>query len=272
MPSEVIRPILFDLMAGKLPPRQDVAKLTIEQQVAAARKALKKAEEEKSAAEKRLTDLKTALAKLETEAKLAEAKAAEAKAAEAKAAQAKATQAAKEAAQPKPMPAANPPMKAEDPTTQADKVVALMHERLKLMKDVAGAKWQAKKTDADPEREQDLLDRLVAQGEKMGLQRELVRTFFTAQFDAAKQVQQSFFERYEKEKVEPKNVSDLQKDLRPKLDQVSQELLAALAKLQPHLTNPAVQQRLRDRAAALLAGEGITDAVRTKALEPLIKR
>jgi len=33
-----------------------------------------------------------------------------------------------------------------------------------------------------------------------------------------------------------------------------------------------VQQRLRDRATALLAGDGITDAVRSRALEPLVKR
>jgi serine protease Do len=277
VPSEVIQPILFDLMAGKLPPRIAVAKLTLEQQMAAARKSLKKAEEEKATAEKKLTDLKTALAKLEAdvkiaESKAAEAKAAEAKAAEAKAAQAKAAQAAKDAAQPKPMPAANPPKKDDEAMTQADKVVSLIQERLKLMKDVAGAKWQAKKTDADPAREKELLDQLVAHGEKMGLPADLVRRFFTAQFDAAKQVQQSYFDRYRKENLELKNVRDLQKDLRPKLDQLSQELLAAFAKLQPHLANPAVQQRLRDRAAAVLAGEGITDAIRTRALEPLIKR
>jgi chorismate mutase len=140
------------------------------------------------------------------------------------------------------------------------------------MKDVAGAKYVAKQTAPDSVREKELLDQLVTQGQKAGLAPETVRGFFIAQFDAAKVVQQAFFDRYQKEKTELKNVPDLQKDLRPKLDRVSQDLLSALVLLQPHLANPDVQKRLRERAVALLTGEGITEAVRTKALEPLVKR
>jgi serine protease Do len=262
VPAEAIQPLLFDLMAGKLPPKREVATLTPEKQVESTRKALKKAEENKTQAEKTVTDLKTALAKLEDAAK----------AAAAKAATAKATETAKDNA--KPMPGVNPPSqtKNDEALAQSERLVNLMQQRLKLMKDVASAKWQAKQTGADPKREQELLDQLVEQGKKLGLSADVVRGFFNAQFDAAKQIQQSFFDTFQKDKVELKNVPDLQKDLRPKLDQVSQDLLATFAQLQPHLANPAVQQRLRDRAAALLAGDGITDAVRNRALEPLVKK
>lgn len=263
VPAEALQPVLFDLMAGKLPPKREVATLTPEKQLEATRKALKKAEEEQTQAEKKLTDLKTALAKLEDAAK----------AAAAKAAAAKATETAKDNAKPK--PAVNPPAaqtKNDDALAQTERLVNLMQQRLKLMKDVASAKWHAKQTGADPKREQELLDQLVEQGKKLGLSADAVRGFFTAQFDAAKQIQQSFFDTFQKDKVELKNVPDLQKDLRPKLDQVSQDLLATFAQLQPHLSNPAVQQRLRDRASALLAGDGITEAVRNRALEPLVKK
>lgn len=256
VPAEVIQPLLFEMMAGKAPPRIEVAKLTLEQQLDASRKALKKAEDEKAAAEKKLAVLKTTVAKLEAD-----------------------VQAAKKPAETTantktPTPATNPPARAKDDDARilADKVVDLMQQRLKLMKDVAAAKWQAKQTDPDAKREAELLDQLVKQGEKIGLPADMVRVFFSAQFDAAKQLQQSHFDRFKQDKIELKNALDLQKDLRPKLDQVSQDLLAELAKLRPHLADPVVQKRLRERAATVLSGEGINDAIRNRALEPLIKR
>ncbi len=254
VPSEVIQPFLFDMMAGKSPPKIEVAKLTLEQQLSAATKALKKAEDEQARAAKKLAELKTTVAKLETDVKAA-----------------KPPVTAKDT---KPAETLKPPQRAKDDVAvaQVDKLVDLMQQRLKLMKDVASAKWQAKATDPDAKREAELLAQLVKEGEKKGLPAETVRRFFTAQFDAAKQVQQAHFDRFKNDKTELKNVPDLQKDLRPKLDQVSQNLLEELAKLQPHLAIPAVQQRLRDRAAAVLTGDGINDAVRTKALEPLLKR
>jgi serine protease Do len=257
VPSEVIQPLLFDMMAGKLPPKIETAKLTLEQQLAAARRALQRAEDQKVTAEKKLAELKTQVAQLEADVKAAAAKAAET------------------ASGNKPMPAVTPaPTRPKDDASavEIDKFLDLMKQRLQLMKDVAGAKWQTKETDADAKRETELLEQLVKQGEKLGLAADVVRAFFAAQFDAAKQVQQTFFDRFQKEKTELKNVPDLQKDLRPKLDQVSQQLLSELSKLQPHLANPAVQQRLRDRAATMVTGEGISDAIRNRALEPLIKK
>ncbi|MCI0682117.1 MAG: gamma subclass chorismate mutase AroQ [Gemmataceae bacterium] len=256
VPSEVIQPLLFDMMAGKLPPKLEVAKLTLEQQLAAARKALQKAVDQKAAAEKKLAELKTQVAKLEADVKAA----------------AKPTEAASGT---KPKPAVAAPAaqsKNSDSAVEVDKVLDLIRQRLLLMKDVAGAKWRSKQTEPDAKRETELLDQLVRQGEKLGLPAATVRAFFVAQFDAAKQVQQAYFERFDKEKTELNNVRDLQNDLRPKLDQVSQSLLTELGKLQPHLANPAVQQRLRDRAAAMLTGEGITDAVRNRALASLVRK
>src|SRR5262249_23011045 len=146
------------------------------------------------------------------------------------------------------------------------------HERLKLMKDVASAKWRAKQKGADSKREAEMLDQLVKQSEKKRLAAQTVRGLFSPPFDAPQQKQEAHLHRLHKENTELTNVLDLQNDLRPKLDMVSQSLLAELAKLQSQLGNPVVQQRLRDRAAAVLTGDGISDAVRNRALEPLIKR
>ncbi|GIW78843.1 MAG: serine protease [Gemmatales bacterium] len=72
--TEHILPILYDLMSGKLPPRQSevsAENLSPQQKVEAARAALRKAEEEKRAADKRLQEARQALQRAEAEARAA---------------------------------------------------------------------------------------------------------------------------------------------------------------------------------------------------------
>jgi len=151
-------------------------------------------------------------------------------------------------------------------------VLKLMQQRLVLMKDVAGAKWAAKLPVEDPQRESELTDRLVQKGQELGLRPDVVRGFIAAQLGAARQLQESFFQTWRKSSAGVKPAADLQRDLRPKIDQLSVELLGALAKLQPHLDKPSVQLLLRERAAAVLVGEGIDERVRGQALAPLVRR
>jgi serine protease Do len=75
IPSEIIRPLLPELMSGKLAPKEDSESLK------AARAALEKAEADRVAAEKKLTEAKSAVEKAEAERAAAEKKLAEAKAA-----------------------------------------------------------------------------------------------------------------------------------------------------------------------------------------------
>jgi serine protease Do len=253
VPSEVIQPLLLDLMSGKLPPKLEAAKLSPQQELEAVKKALQKAELQKALLDKKIAEAKAELARREQELNKAAA-----------AAQAEQLEAPRRAAQ---------SGTADDKMADSvEAVLKLMQQRLALMKDVAGAKWSAKLPVADPEREAELTDQLVKKGQELGLAPGVVRGFIAAQLEASRQVQEGFFEQWRKQNIEPKASANLHTELRPRIEQISVELLAALAKLQPHLEQATVQERLRDRAAALLAGEGITDAVRQQALAPLVRR
>lgn len=83
IPGEHVRPLLKDLMSGKLaPPKEDPAvRATLEEKLLQARKTLEKAEAEKAAAEKKLADARATLEKAESDRQAAEKAATAAKAA-----------------------------------------------------------------------------------------------------------------------------------------------------------------------------------------------
>ena len=62
------------------------------------------------------------------------------------------------------------------------------------------------------------------------------------------------------------DVPDLTSQLRPRIDQLSQELLAALARVQALPHNDFFRNQLRWRAEEIFCGEGITEAIRQAAL------
>jgi serine protease Do len=253
VPSEIIRPLLLDLMSGKLPPKLEAVKLSPQQELDQVKRDLNKAEQQRAALEKKIAEAKAQLARLEEALK--------------KSAPAVAEQVGS------PQRATQSSAAADDKIAESvEHVLKLMQQRLALMKDVAGAKWSAKLPIADPQREAELTDQLVKKGQELGLAAGLVRGFMSAQLDASRQVQENFFEQWRKQNEVPKKGANLHTELRPRIEQVSIELLTALARLQPHLEQAAVRERLRDRAPALLAGEGITDAVREQALAPLMQR
>jgi serine protease Do len=254
VPSEVLQPLLLDMMSGRLPPKVEAAKLTPAQQLERAKKALKNIEAERAALDKKVTDSKAEIARLESALK----KDATAQAPRPSGGQAK--------------QAASTTREEENVAQSVEEVLKLMQQRLAVMKDVASAKWLAKVPVADPEREAEVTAQLVKKGEQLGLKNALVRGFVGAQLGASKQLQESFFEQWRKDSAAVKVSADLQKDLRPKIDQITNDLLAALARLEPHLDKPAVQQLLRDRAPVLVSGDGITDAVRSQALAPLVRK
>jgi len=255
VPSEVLQPLLLDMMSGQLPPKTEAAKLTPDQQLERARKALKNVEAERAALEKKIAQSKAEIARLEGELKKETL-----------------TQAPRPVG-PQAKQAAVAPTREEEKVAQSvEEVLKLVQQRLAVMKDVASAKWLAKIPVADPEREAEVTAQLVKKGEQLGVKVALVRSFVGAQLSASRQLQESFFEQWRKDNAAVKVSADLQKDLRPKIDQITNDLLAALAKLEPHLDKPAVQQLLRDRAPVLVSGDGITDAVRSQALAPLVRK
>jgi hypothetical protein len=62
----------------------------------------------------------------------------------------------------------------------------------------------------------------------------------------------------------------LKKDLRPKIDAVSRDLLAALEGAHPHL-RPEHHAYLLERSRERWRGDGISTAVRERALAPIAK-
>jgi len=61
-----------------------------------------------------------------------------------------------------------------------EKLLTLMNRRLELMHDVGRWKWNEQKAVSDPQREAELLDSLVEQGEEYDLPADIIRDFFQA--------------------------------------------------------------------------------------------
>jgi serine protease Do len=150
-----------------------------------------------------------------------------------------------------------------------DALLEIMKQRLELSADAARFKYANKVPITDSRREEMLLAKLLKAAEEKGLDQNLVREFFRAQFAASRALQEDLHAHWAKsDKALPAtDVPDLKGTLRPKMDQISQDLLQAFAKAQPHLRENAVHQLLRERSANVLQGEAISDSVRKKALE-----
>ncbi|WP_422924558.1 gamma subclass chorismate mutase AroQ [Singulisphaera sp. PoT] len=159
----------------------------------------------------------------------------------------------------------------DDPAVE--ELLGLMRKRLDVMHDVARWKWAAKAPIEDPKREAASLDDVAERAKGLGLDPAVARTFFAAQIEAAKVVQRADFRRWEADKHGPEGKApDLAGVLRPKIDGLNRDLLAAL---------PGVLSLLRDddgfrlwitiRAETILAGEGIDDDARSAAIRPLVE-
>ena len=149
-----------------------------------------------------------------------------------------------------------------------DSLLRLMATRLSLMHDVAKQKWNARQPITDSKRERELLETLVSHGQSRGLVPEFVRRFFLAQFAAARLVQQADFARWKASHQQSFTETTSLAVLRRQIDEVSRQLIDALAAVYPWLTDRAVQQELSQRAEAILTGDGL-DEVRATAIEPL---
>ncbi len=113
-----------------------------------------------------------------------------------------------------------------------DKIADLIEARLALMKDVAAYKFLNDIAIEDKEREAVVLSRAVDQAEAAGLDGASVAPFFTAQIDAAKVIQQCWFVRWRQDEADiPEGTPDLQNDIRPRLIDIGNDLVTAIADL-----------------------------------------
>jgi chorismate mutase-like protein len=149
-----------------------------------------------------------------------------------------------------------------------DRLLRLMQQRLTLMHEFARWKWNAGQPVTDAERERELLHSVIERGRGKGLGPELVRSFFSAQMEAARLVQQADFDRWKANKQRPFADAKSLAVLRQRIDQLNSELINALAEVRPWLWGQTVQQALPQRAEEILTGNGLA-GVRETAIAPL---
>jgi chorismate mutase-like protein len=149
-----------------------------------------------------------------------------------------------------------------------DCLLRLMEQRLALMHEVARWKWDADKPITDAERERELLRTVVERGRVKGLDPELVRSFFAAQMEAARLVQQVHFDRWKAKKQRTFADTTSLAVLRQRIDDLNRELIDALAELRHWLSEPAVQRELPRRAEKILTGSDLGGVCET-AVAPL---
>ena len=149
-----------------------------------------------------------------------------------------------------------------------ERLLRLMRQRLALMHNVARWKWNTGKPITDAQRERELLHSVVERGRGKGLDADLVRSFFAAQMEAARLVQQADFDRWQANKQKPFADTTSLAVLRQRIDHLNRELIDALSELRPRLSGRSVQQALPQRAEEILTGYDLA-GVRETAIAPL---
>jgi chorismate mutase-like protein len=148
-----------------------------------------------------------------------------------------------------------------------ERLLRLIEQRLALMHDVARWKWNAGQPITDAQRERALLQSVVERGRGKGLEPDLVRSFFAAQMEAARLVQQADFDRWTANKQMPFAETKCLAALRHQIDDLNRELIDALAEVLPRLSGQTVQHALPQRSAEILTGHD--QAVRETVIAPL---
>jgi chorismate mutase len=145
--------------------------------------------------------------------------------------------------------------------------------RLEVMHDVARYKWNARQPINDPERERRLLAALERRGEQFGLPADETRQLMQAQIDAGKLIQQADWHEWQRVEHEPfSDAADLQTELRPRIDRVSEQLLEAYAKLYHELSQSVARESLRRQAEQAFREAGIDDKIQAAALRGWLDR
>lgn len=156
---------------------------------------------------------------------------------------------------------------------QVDRLLSLMQQRLVIQHDVAQWKWNHNSPIEAPEREQALLADIRNQASAYNLDPDAATIFFQWQLFAGKLLQVNEFQTWQRNVIQSfDRVPDLNQTLRPSLDRLSPEILAALVPLFPALSCSSIQQLIQARAQMILRKDAINDTVRHIAVAPLIER
>lgn len=162
-----------------------------------------------------------------------------------------------------------PTAPAFSPRTEVSQLLSLQKTRLDVAAPVARSKWNSHAPIDDPAREQAILDDVGARAQQLGIDAQWARGFFQDQFDAGKIVQRDLHRQWKLEQRPPfANPPDLAREVRPVLDRLTPELLAALARLNDRWCEPDVAGAL-DELVPQILGADYAPAVQEKATQAL---
>jgi len=109
-----------------------------------------------------------------------------------------------------------------------DQLFDLIDARLELMDEVAAYKWDHELAIEDTAREQVVLDKAAEDALNANLDPITSRLFFETQIEAAKEIQRYWFSQYESGQEKPE-ARDLNKEVRPELLRLGNEILIAMS-------------------------------------------
>jgi chorismate mutase len=109
-----------------------------------------------------------------------------------------------------------------------DDALRLARIRLDLAKDVALAKLYSRGPIEDLKREAEVVEKVKQEAQRMGVDPEVAATFFRAQIEASKEAQRAWQAKWAREGAPFAPRPDLAKSVRPKLDELTPQILRAL--------------------------------------------
>jgi chorismate mutase len=122
---------------------------------------------------------------------------------------------------------------ADGDDTPLTNLIALSSQRLALAEPIARWKWVHHEPITDQPREAALLTGIDSRAKAAGIDPAFAQLFFRDQIEASKDVQNALFDNWRKSRAPEGTPPDLARDTRPKLDRVTNALLAALAGVEP---------------------------------------
>jgi chorismate mutase len=141
------------------------------------------------------------------------------------------------------------PANADGDDTPLTNIIALASQRLSLAEPVARWKWAHHESVTDEPREAALLASVEKKAQAAGVDPAFAHQFFRDQIEASKDVQNALFVAWRASRGPDGSPPDLAGDTRPKLDKLTQMLIAALARVEPVSTASDCPPRLTNSLA-----------------------
>jgi chorismate mutase len=136
------------------------------------------------------------------------------------------------------------PAHADSDDTALTNLISLVSQRLALAEPVARWKWANHKPITDAPREAALLSDVEKRAAAAQVDPAFARAFFQDQIDASKEVQNALFDTWRSTRPPEDAAPDLATSTRPQLDQLTQSMIAGLARVQALRAAPDCPSRV----------------------------